>query len=48
MDNLDYIADLGFTTIWLNPVQENKQRGGSYHGIAITDFYQVGCPFWYE
>ncbi|MCC8132244.1 MAG: glycoside hydrolase family 13 protein [Tannerellaceae bacterium] len=45
MDRLDYIADLGFTTIWLNPVQENKQRGGSYHGYAITDFYQVDARF---
>ncbi len=44
-DRLDYIADLGFTTIWLNPVQENKQRGGSYHGYAITDFYAVDARF---
>lgn len=44
-DRLDYIADLGFTTIWLNPVQENKQRGGSYHGYAITDFYKVDERF---
>ncbi len=45
MDHLDYISDLGFTTIWLNPVQENKQRGGSYHGYAITDFYKVDERF---
>ncbi len=45
MDRLDYISDLGFTTIWLNPVQENKQRGGSYHGYSITDFYKVDERF---
>ncbi|MDR2085862.1 MAG: glycoside hydrolase family 13 protein [Dysgonamonadaceae bacterium] len=39
--HLDYIGDLGVTTIWLNPVLENKMPQGSYHGYAITDFYQV-------
>jgi len=42
---LDYIKDLGMTTIWLNPVQENKMRGGSYHGYAITDFYKIDPRF---
>jgi glycosidase len=39
--HLDYLTDLGFNTIWLNPVLENKMPGGSYHGYAITDFYKV-------
>jgi glycosidase len=39
--HLDYIQDLGITTIWLNPVLENKMPQGSYHGYAITDFYKV-------
>jgi glycosidase len=43
--HLDYIKDLGMTTIWLNPVQENKMRGGSYHGYAITDFYKMDPRF---
>jgi len=42
---LDYLADLGVTAIWLNPVQENKmnspEKYKSYHGYAITDYYQV-------
>ena len=38
---LDYIARLGFTQLWLNPVQQNDQPRGSYHGYAITDFYRV-------
>lgn len=40
-DNLDYIHQLGFTSIWLNPVQENNQPAASYHGYAITDYYKV-------
>ncbi|MDR0891488.1 MAG: cyclomaltodextrinase N-terminal domain-containing protein, partial [Mediterranea sp.] len=39
--HLDYIADLGVTAVWLNPVQENDMAEGSYHGYAITDYYQV-------
>ena len=45
INKLDYIKDLGFTTIWLNPVLENRMPGGSYHGYAITDFYQVDPRF---
>jgi glycosidase len=43
--HLDYIQDLGVTTIWLNPVLENKMPSGSYHGYAITDFYKVDQRF---
>lgn len=39
--NLDYIADLGATTLWLNPVQENDQPKESYHGYAMTDLYKI-------
>jgi glycosidase len=42
---LDYMKDLGITTVWLNPIQENKMRGGSYHGYSITDFYKVDQRF---
>ncbi len=41
IDNLDYIANMGFTSIWINPVLENNQPRYSYHGYAITDFYKV-------
>lgn len=44
-DNLDYIADLGVTAIWLNPTQENDMPHGSYHGYAITDYYKVDPRF---
>lgn len=43
--HLDYIYDLGITTIWLNPVLENRMPEGSYHGYATTDFYKVDPRF---
>lgn len=43
--HLDYINDLGVTTIWLNPVLENRMPTGSYHGYATTDFYRVDPRF---
>lgn len=44
-NHLDYIADLGVTAIWLNPTQENDMESGSYHGYAITDYYQIDRRF---
>ena len=44
-DHLDYIADMGFTAIWLNPVLENDMKEWSYHGYAATDFYKVDRRF---
>lgn len=43
--HLDYLADLGVTSLWLNPVLENDMPGGAYHGYAITDFYKVDPRF---
>ena len=40
-NHLDYLEDLGVTAIWLNPIQENDMPGQSYHGYAITDYFQV-------
>ena len=45
MNHLDYIHDLGFTAIWINPVLENRMPEWSYHGYAITDFYAVDPRF---
>lgn len=41
INSLDYIADMGFTAVWLNPVLENNQPKTSYHGYSTTDFYKV-------
>ncbi|MEM1320060.1 MAG: glycoside hydrolase family 13 protein [Bacteroidota bacterium] len=45
IDHLDYIRDLGFTAIWLNPVLENDMPKWSYHGYATTDYYKVDPRF---
>lgn len=37
---LDYLQELGVTAIWPTPVQINDGKG-SYHGYAITDYYQI-------
>ncbi|MDX1515509.1 MAG: alpha-amylase family glycosyl hydrolase, partial [Woeseiaceae bacterium] len=44
-EHLDYVADMGFTAIWLNPVLENAMPEASYHGYATTDFYRVDPRF---
>lgn len=36
---LDYIQDMGFTSIWLTPVVDNEEDG--YHGYWTKDFYKV-------
>lgn len=43
--SLDYVKDLGFTAIWLNPVLENRMPEYSYHGYSTTDFYRVDPRF---
>jgi len=40
IDHLDYLKDLGITTIWLTPLVENNTFR-SYHGYAATDFYKI-------
>ena len=40
-NHLDYIKDLGVTTLWINPILENNQPMSSYHGYSITDFYKI-------
>ena len=44
-NNLDYISDMGFTSIWLNPLLENDMEVYSYHGYSTTDFYKVDPRF---
>jgi len=43
--HLDYIANMGFTQLWINPLLENAMEKSSYHGYAITDFYKVDPRF---
>ncbi|MBU2939114.1 glycoside hydrolase family 13 protein [Lacinutrix sp. C3R15] len=41
IQHLDYIEDMGFTQIWPCPLLTNNMPESSYHGYAMTDFYQV-------
>lgn len=44
INRLDYLADLGVTTLWLNPVLENRGIN-SYHGYKTTDRYRIDPRF---
>lgn len=41
INHLDYLKDLGVTTVWLTPVLENDMPNRTEHGYAITNHYQV-------
>ncbi|WP_428819202.1 glycoside hydrolase family 13 protein [Microbulbifer sp. MCCC 1A16149] len=43
--HLDYVADMGFTQIWPNPLIENDQPAYSYHGYSATDFYRIDSRY---
>jgi len=45
MNHLDYLKDLGVTTIWLTPEIENDEPHASYHGYAVTDHYKIDPRF---
>jgi glycosidase len=40
-NHLDYIAGMGFTSLWLTPVFESNEPVASYHGYSTTDHYTV-------
>lgn len=44
-NHLDYIAEMGFTALWINPLVENNMPSYSYHGYAATDFYRIDPRF---
>ncbi len=41
IDHLDYLKDLGITTVWMTPVLLNDMPHRTEHGYAITDHYTV-------
>lgn len=45
INHLDYIRDMGFTAIWPTPLLMNDMPESSYHGYAITNFYEVDPRF---
>lgn len=40
-NHLDYLQDLGVTTLWLNRVTENDMPNRTEHGYAVTNHYKV-------
>lgn len=40
-DHLDYLEDLGVTTIWSTPLLEDNDPGYSYHTYAQSDVYKI-------
>ncbi|MFT3911320.1 MAG: alpha-amylase family glycosyl hydrolase [Ferruginibacter sp.] len=40
-NHLDYLNDMGITTLWLNPVIENDMPNRTEHGYAFTDHYKI-------
>lgn len=44
ISKLDYLKELGITTIWVTPVLENNMWM-SYHGYAATDLYNIDPRF---
>ncbi|WP_428611732.1 glycoside hydrolase family 13 protein [Shewanella sp.] len=45
INSLDYLADLGVTQLWINPLTENNQAEYSYHGYSVTDHYRIDPRF---
>ena len=41
INHLDYLKDLGVTTVWMTPVLLNDMPGRTEHGYAITNHYKV-------
>ncbi len=40
-NHLDYLKDLGVTSLWLNPIWENDRTERTEHGYAFTNHYRV-------
>jgi neopullulanase len=45
INHLDYLQELGVTTLWMTPVLETNMKNRTEHGYAITDHYKVDPRF---
>jgi hypothetical protein len=45
IQSLNYISEMGFTAIWINPLLENDMKKSSYHGYSTTDYYRIDPRF---
>lgn len=41
INHLDYLEELGVTTLWSTPLNEDNDKGYSYHGYAQSDVYNI-------
>jgi glycosidase len=41
INHLDYLKDLGVTTVWMTPVIENDMPHRTEHGYAFTNHYKI-------
>lgn len=39
--NIDYLKELGTTTVWSTPLCEDNDPSGSYHGYGQSDVYKI-------
>ncbi len=44
-NHLDYLQNLGVTTLWMTPVLENNQPNRTEHGYAFTNHYSIDPRF---
>ena len=45
INHLDYLQNLGVTTVWMTPVIENDMPNRTEHGYAFTDHYTIEPRF---
>jgi glycosidase len=45
INHLDYLQDLGVTTLWMTPVIENDMPNRTEHGYAFTNHYAIEKRF---
>ena len=41
IDRIDYLYELGVTTLWMTPLCEDNDEKYSYHGYAQSDVYRI-------
>jgi len=41
INRLDYLDELGISSLWVSPLLTNDQSHESYHGYAITDHFNI-------
>ncbi len=45
INHVNYLKDLGVTTLWMTPVIENNQPNRTEHGYAFTNHYSIDPRF---